>query len=320
MYRTLFASFVAALLSFVPATAAAQTIISFDAPGSSATHPGRISPDGKVVGYYEIGIDVHGFMRDTDGSIISLDPPGAINSYAVAFNRAGQIVGTYADSSSVYHGYLWSQAEGFTTFDVASGDTSPTDMNAAGDITGDNFPQAFFRKADGTVTLFSLGISTFALAINSADQIVGQYTDSAGKEHAFLRNSDGTIVNFDLGNGGTSPADINSAGVITGVFYSGKKGIGRGFVRNPDGTVVTFGRADVEATLANAINSIGTVVGWYNDLQGQGHGLLRTAKGKITVIDVPGATFTKLIDINNAGIVVGEYGDALGNHGLIATK
>jgi len=318
MCRTLFAPVIAALLSFASA-AAGQTIITFDAPGSSATHPGRISPGGKVVGYYEIGINFHGFMRDTDGSITTLDPPGATNSYAIAFNRAGQIVGSYVDSSSVYHGYLWSQAEGFTTFDVGTGDTSPADMSAAGDIAGDNFPQAFLRKADGTVTLFSLGISTFALGINSADQIIGQYTDTAGKEHAYLRNADGTVVTFDLGTGGTFPADINSAGLIAGVFYSGKQG-GHGFVRNPDGTVVTFGRNDVEVTLANAINTSGTVVGWYTDLQGQSHGLLRTAKGKITIIDVPGATFTELLDISNVGTIVGQYGDALGNHGFIATK
>jgi hypothetical protein len=319
MKRKLFASVVAALLSFVSATAA-QTIISFDAPGSSATHPARISPDGKVVGYYEIGINVHGFMRDTDGSIISLDPPGATDSYAVAFNRTGQITGSYDDSSLIYHGYLWSQAEGFTILDVVPGGTSPTDMNAAGDIAGDIYPQAFFRKADGTVTQLTLGITTFASAINSADQIIGSYTDSEFKGHAFLRNSDGTIVTLDLGSGGTSPTDINSAGAITGVFYSGKHGTGRGFVRNPDGTVVTFGRRDVETTMANAINSFGTVVGWYADWQGKAHGLLRTAKGKITIIDVPGADFTELIGINDAGTIVGQYGDALGNHGFIAIK
>jgi len=55
------------LLSCVPTLAFAQgssaVFISFDFPGSSATSPGAITPDGKIVGDY-VGLDgdQHGFL------------------------------------------------------------------------------------------------------------------------------------------------------------------------------------------------------------------------------------------------------------------
>ena len=317
MCRTLVSAL--ALVVGFASPAFAQKITTFDVPGAFLTNPVSIGSDGQIVGCYQIGITTHGFLRNTEGTFVSLDPPGATFSYARAVSDTGQVLGGYVDSNFVNHGFLWSPDGEYTTIDVGSGSTYPIDMNPAGDITGISASQGFLRKADGTVTLFMLGSATFPIAINSANQITGSYNDDTG-EHGFVRDPDGTFVSFEIGIEGTFPHSINSAGVVAGLYYYGVRSRSRGFLRSPGGGIVTFGRLGSPATSAVGINSAGTIAGWYEDSSGGQHGLVRTANGTATTIDLPGALFTSAVDINRAGTVVGQYVDALGDHGFIATK
>jgi probable HAF family extracellular repeat protein len=92
----------------------------------------------------------HGFV-DNGGTYTTIDDPlGANGTFAYGISDAGQIVGTYVDSSNKTHGFLYSGGT-YTTIDDPLG-------------------------ANGTT----------AFGINDAGQIVGQYIDGGGFEHGFL--------------------------------------------------------------------------------------------------------------------------------------
>ena len=57
-----------------------------------------LSPD--VVGYYYIdAFTAHGFLRETDGSMVPIDLPGAIGgTLPAAINARGDIAGSFYDS------------------------------------------------------------------------------------------------------------------------------------------------------------------------------------------------------------------------------
>ena len=315
------APLVSLLLASLTLPVFSQSITTFDVPGAQITTPVSITPGGVIVGSYEIGNTTHAFVRYPDGSTVTLDPPGVVTrSSAAAVNAAGQVMGGYGDSSFLEHGFLWNTDGDYTIIDVGTGGTFLADMNPVGDICGSTGAgEGFLRRADGTVTTFSLGVSTSTIAINSSDQIIGSYFASNGTDqYAFVRDADGTVSSFRIGMGGTFPHSINSAGVITG-NYVGKDRFLHGFLRQPDGMIVSFTR-HASSTFANALNASGTVAGYYSAPSGKAHGFVRTPNSALITIDVPEALGTTIADITDAGVVIGQYYDSAGDHGFIATK
>src|SRR5215472_18501359 len=96
-------------------TAAAQTIITFDAPGAgSAVGQGTeaidISPAESIVGFYIDATNVsHGFLRAPGGAFTTIDAPAAGSAsgqgtLAYSLNPGGVSTGYYVDSLNVAHG------------------------------------------------------------------------------------------------------------------------------------------------------------------------------------------------------------------------
>src|SRR6478736_8659198 len=77
-------------------------------------------------------------------SIETFDAPGAVETYPVAVNEFGRIVGYFRDSSRNAHGFVRSPFGTYTTFDAPSpsdpgetvAGTIPQAINAAGQISG----------------------------------------------------------------------------------------------------------------------------------------------------------------------------------------
>jgi hypothetical protein len=211
----------------------------FDAPGAGTTSPGPsclcvgtqavdISPDGTVVGMVNSHNeatsfnDNHGFLRASDGTFTTFDPPGLINVLLFPFsigptdlyiNPEGVVTGTYDE-------------------------LMPISVNPF----GGNF-RGFVRATDGTISTFDAAnyppccLWTFPLGINPAGTVVGAFNDGFNVNHGFLRAIDGTITTFDVpGAGGTIPLGINPAGVIMGVSID-KNEVFHGFVLLPSAVV-----------------------------------------------------------------------------------
>ena len=100
--------------------AADGTITKFDAPGAGnapppfpeGTTPQGINPGGVITGFYsDVNFVGHGFLRASDGTITTLDAPGAGSSagtgtFPLTNNPSGAIVGYYMDASFTTHGFL----------------------------------------------------------------------------------------------------------------------------------------------------------------------------------------------------------------------
>jgi probable HAF family extracellular repeat protein len=153
---------------------------------------------------------------------------------------------------------------------------------------------------------------TEPVGINSAGQIVGYYSDTAGRVHGFLL-SQGTFSTIDPpGAASTQAIGINSAGEIVGNFSPvanpGPADPFHGFLLSAGG----FSTIDVPGALLTAaygINDGGRIVGVYADASGMQHGFLQSGGG-FTTIDVPGAAGTVAFGINTAGQIVGNFATA----------
>ena len=126
----------AAVLAGITTQLSAQTYTSFDAD-PHATFPDRIDSSGRIVGtVFHANQTYGGFVRNTDGSIILINFPGAIETDWVGFAGSNQIAGRYSDSAYREHGFFGPVSGPYTSFDVPGAkQTSPTAGNSVGQIT-----------------------------------------------------------------------------------------------------------------------------------------------------------------------------------------
>jgi hypothetical protein len=215
--------------------AASGTITTFDVLGAGTsstqgTIPASINAMGDIAGFYVDGSGgIHGFLRAADGTITApIDVPAASTSGAtkhffagtipISINAAGDITGSYTDTSGVRHAFVRA-ADGTMTY--------PIDAPGVGTSFGGEHYLAY--------------LGTAAFNINTAGEITGSYSDDNGVMHGFLGVANGTITPFDApgaGTAGTSllpgtdSASINDAGDITGTYVDAN-GTLHGFVLKP---------------------------------------------------------------------------------------
>jgi hypothetical protein len=294
-----------------PALLAGQgtTFRSFDAPDAGkqpnqGTVSLSINSIGSVAGFYidSAGVD-HGFFRTTGATVTEFDPPGLVNTFALAINGQMEIVG-YGSRTVAAR----THQPGFrrSTF----GKFAAVDVPGAADTT--------------------------PYAINDSGQIAGTFSDSAEHLHGFLRNTDGTYTVLDvpdLGSGrtrATTAVAINATGTITG-YYADSAIATHGFVRDQFGNYTSFDPPDdANGTFPKGINSSGTITGSYTDSNFGVHSFVRDAAGNITTLDMPGAQQTLADAINDQGVIVGEVAqgsafaafrrDSLGTFGLLGIQ
>ncbi len=106
-----------------------------DGPGADQfygnTTARGINNAGQIVGYFDdgnYGDPQHGFLLDTDGSFITIDPPGSSFTWAVSINNAGEILGIAGGVGT----FLFSGGS-FTTVDVPG---AAFGINDSGQIVG----------------------------------------------------------------------------------------------------------------------------------------------------------------------------------------
>ena len=226
-------------------TSGRRVFTTFDAPGAGTgpfqgTLPQAINPAGAIAGLYlDASSLYHGFLRDPDGALTTIDVPGAHQTFPYSINPAGAIAGYYG-VAGVIHGFLRAPNGTLTTFD-----------------------------APGAGTGFAQG--TLALNINPAGEIAGDYNDNSNVFHGFVRAPDGTITTFDAPGAGTGSGQgtftttvdgLNPAGVISGATLDNSN-VYHGFVRAPNGTITIF---DVPGAGTGPFQ--GTDVAWHQSSRG----------------------------------------------------
>jgi len=303
-------------------------IVTFDAPGVGGgpgapgcgliyscpgTVPYSINTQNDITGYYTDDNNAyHGFLRYHDGSIVTLDVPGAGTGSGQGtqpenINSNGAIAGEYSDSNGVWHGFLGNPDGTIVTFDAPGAGTgnglgtyvSSTDgLTSAGALAGyyadsSGVNHGYLRAADGDITEFDAfgagtgsGQGTYIGGIDPPDTILGLFLDSNNVWHGLLRTVDGTITEFDVegaGNSsgqGTRPANINSSGAIAGGYIDANN-VSHGFARAADGAITKFdvrgaGTGAGQGTFPYCNNPAGAITGWEIDKNNVFHGFLRT--------------------------------------------
>ena len=189
------------------------------------TVPTAINGSGTVAGYYiDSGGSSHGFVYAA-GSYTSFDVPGAATNTAkggglsgtvpMSIDTAGDVAGTYTDSSFVRHGFIRSAGGKITTFNAPGANTT-----SQSGMLGGTFP----THIDPT-----------------GSYITGIYTDSSGLGHGFVYylplTSSSSFTTFTPPNMTTSTTlpiqggvfSVNGSGTVVG-FYLDSGVVAHGFV------------------------------------------------------------------------------------------
>ena len=275
--------------------------------------------------------------RVPDGrpGLITIDPPGSIDTRPVGISPQGQIVGLYITADGRRHGFLLNR-DTYVPIDLSVTYTNAQSINALGQIVGrydtPDGKMHGYLLSDGVVTTIDFpGAAGFTVVtdINPSGHMVGRYRGVDGKFHGFSL-IDGNFTTIDYPGGiGIHGMAINSEGVIAG-WYVDPSGRFHGFVLeggtytpfDPPGSIMTGTPAG-----ALKINPAGDIVGIYRTASDvplpcgcSGHGFIYR-KGAFTTFDFPDAAVTFNTGINPRGDIVGLYIDRAGRtHGFYAPK
>jgi probable HAF family extracellular repeat protein len=246
------------------------------------------------------------------------DPLGATRTEALGINDAGDIVGYYAGTDHVQHGFLFSDGT-FTTIDTLFAEAqSAWDINNAGQIVGgyagiDGKAHGYvYSGGNFTILDDPLGPNgTFAMGNNNVDQIVGWFDDgttfnnNAGHAYKGFIYSGGsyTTLAHPLGLQ-TFAYDINDAGQVVGSYYGTDDRLHAFIYSNGDFTTIDPPGSG-GATAATGINNNGQVL-----IEAAGHNYIYYNGNFSELNDDPsGVGRTYAVHINDSGLIVGSYYD-----------
>lgn len=281
-----------------------------------------INESGQIVGYTaanQWGPD-HAVLWD-DGVMIPLGTLTADasypydQSYAIAINNGGQIVGFSLSLDYTWHAVMWEHGG---IVDLGT-DWWPSDINDFGQVLGvsSGGRQALIWQNGGIVEITGcLEPSCHVNSINNLGQVVGtRYLDASGYNRQAFVWTNGTMTNLENltdGDGASSTAGaINDGGQVAGLSRA-SDGTYHAVLWN-DGTVVDLGTGFGP----RAMNNRGQIVGsgtwgrWPSELSGTYHAFLWD-KGTLTDLgtgfSVNGVTLglSSATAINNRGDIVGQ--------------
>ena len=276
-------------------------------------------------------------------ALITVDYPGAQNTYALGINPEGDIVGAYDDALG-QHAFILRNGE-YTAFDWPGALwTNANGINPQGDIVGqygwydlatESFTTQGFLMQKGV--LYPVEVpgqqNTMPFKINPDGMIVGC-------NHHNVTNQGGTDLNTMMGFSmyQSRPAEqtmarsmnlgVNPQGEIVGYYFATPSGTPSNraewsyVIRK--GEIEWFQFPDAYATLATDINVRGTIIGRYRQSTPSAfHGFIFDAD-KFQTFDFPGAAQTFPFGISATGTVVGYYavgsGTAAVYHGFLLTR
>ena len=129
---------------------------------------------GEAVGVYtDSAGNSHGFI-DINGSISTINGPGATNTSINGINEAGEIVGSYISGSQT-HGFVYKYGVLFTVDVPGASGTSVAGVNAAGEIYGSYSNNAGTFGFVGTLPLSAAGPTVHANNIALSGGVTGPY-------------------------------------------------------------------------------------------------------------------------------------------------
>jgi probable HAF family extracellular repeat protein len=226
----------AAIGSPPPPTPTQYNITTFDKPGAAFFAPFGPNAEGLVCGFYEDPTGAGFLWRN--GNFEALDAPDWDETWPSGINDWGVVSGTVDDLTPTSHTFLYSVSDGkWSLLPDVPGRPGLGNIviNDWGTVAGSafkvdddgNYYDGVAWTWDGrSYSFFSVpgasetdSTGTYPFGINNVGQIVGNYTDNNGLQHAFLKDGS-KITTFDVPGADISGAgSINDEGDIVGTYY-----------------------------------------------------------------------------------------------------
>ena len=231
------------------------------------------------------------------------------NSYAVALNDSGQIIGHYHDANQQLNAFQW---QGNTVKTVVN-NGQVSRINNRGQIVGWrdlSQSEAFLYEADGKIVrLNALGGASRALAINDAGQTAGRITlgteksfiDQNGAMQFIAKEIDGYATAMN-NNGDVLILEVNGSNCRTLLW------------RND--TLTDLGDFGGALTMGRDINDAGQIVGWAQTASGDYHPFVWD-NGVMTDLSAYTGNFGAAVAINEAGVILLKASDMNGERNLL---
>jgi len=273
-----------------------STVSQIDGPGAFFTDAAGINNRGDIVGSFQDGRGVHGYVfRRGNFTVIDVPVQGA-QTVAMGNNERGQVSGAYR-SQGLFKGFVW-DAGRFTTGIASPGDDESFlhVINNRGQIVGHSRRDVFslaraFLWEDGKFTFLDLpgvlvvGRNRESMGLNDRGDVVGTF-QSQGINHGFLFIG-GDIIQIDVpGARSTRAAGINNRGEIVGSFIDASD-VERAYLRHTDGTFTEIDAPEAAGIAAVRINDRSDIVGMFNDAAGRFSGFVWN-RGSDSTASMPG--------------------------------
>jgi uncharacterized membrane protein len=261
---------------------------------------------------------------------INFPANGVLMTHAFGINSAGDIVGSYVDSTGTEHGYLLSEGK-FTQIDYPRAlATRANGINANGDIvgyyiappgaSGESMKGFLLRGGHFTTILFPHHPAAYLSRITDEGYIYGCYHngDALASMHGFVRNPDGTFIGLDVKDSMNNGANDNGS-IIVGFYTDLGTNKEQGFI-NTNGSLVNVDVPQSVWTDAWDISPDGSaIVGTYLAADGSAHGFLFAGGAFLRIDDPDAGGNTQAYGINGSGEIVGLYRGKDGkHHGFVA--
>jgi probable HAF family extracellular repeat protein len=179
--------------------------------------------------------EAHGFLRRPNGTVTTIDIPGASNTTVYGINNRGAVVGAYSGADGKEHGFLLERGQ-VTVIDPpespedpAAINTAATDINDRGQIVGFyadakgtyhgyRYDKGRFTRIDPPGAADVAGLATTApFGINNRGQVVGQSVDTTGVLHGYLWEQGRGFKTIDPPGGASNAcAELPNVGRICG--------------------------------------------------------------------------------------------------------
>ena len=147
--------------------------------------------------------------------------------------------------------------------------------------------------------------------INDSEEIVLNFTDSAGTSHCLSIAGKTVIAIADPNEVGTGPGKgtscwgINNSGQIVGSYSASVWGNGFVYAAGTYADIIVPGAT--AGTIAYGLNNAGQIVGGYADNTGQFGFLYTASTGTYEKLAVPGAYATLALGVNDYGAITFEW-------------
>jgi hypothetical protein len=261
------------------------TFTDINVPGSQpdSTQGTGLNNWGQVAGTYtDSAGNFDGFLY-TGGKYVTVDAPGAIDTFVYGVNDLGQIVGTSQYSNgSLYvfidtRGTFTNIGDGNAFFPLASA------LNDRDQVLGEGafgFGVLNVRGVITPVNLSGVAGSAEVNGFNNLDQFAGAVCDTLGC-HAFI-DTKGVFTKFDDPNAlpGTTFGDgVNDLDQVVGEYEDSSENLPGFLYSNGHFTTINdpnAGSGPFVGTEPLAINDLGQIAGFYFDAQGNTHSFLAT--------------------------------------------